>query len=61
MPKTKRFLFGVLSSLLLAAGFVRAADNLDPMSKALGENTNKGVATAAVEPCTTPCDVDDPT
>jgi hypothetical protein len=31
----KRFLFGLLSSLLLAAGFAHAADRLDPMSVAL--------------------------
>jgi hypothetical protein len=29
MKKTKRFVFGVLSCLLLAAGFARAADRLD--------------------------------
>jgi hypothetical protein len=31
----KRFVFGLLSSLLLAAGFAHAADRLDPMSLSL--------------------------
>ena len=35
MNTTKRFVFGVLSSLLFSAGFVNAADRLDPMSQAL--------------------------
>jgi hypothetical protein len=33
MKTTNRFVFGLASSLLLAAGFVRAADRLDPVLK----------------------------
>ena len=33
MNTTKRLIYGVLSCLLLAAGFARAADQLDPISK----------------------------
>jgi len=32
MKTSKRFLFGVLSSLLLAVGFAHAADRIDPMN-----------------------------
>lgn len=32
MKTNKRFLLGLLSSLLLACGFVRAAGRFDPMS-----------------------------
>ena len=32
MNNAKRLVFGLLSSLLLAVGFVRAADRLDPVS-----------------------------
>lgn len=33
MNKPKRLILGVLSCLLLAVGFARAADRFDPMSK----------------------------
>lgn len=61
MNKTKRFFYGVLSSLLLAAGFARAADGLDPMTKTLGADASSPVASTAAEPCTAPCDDTDPT
>lgn len=32
MKNTKRFILGVLSSVLLAVGFVQAAEKLDPVS-----------------------------
>jgi hypothetical protein len=35
MNSTKRFFLGLVSSLLLAVGFVRAADRFDPVSRAL--------------------------
>jgi len=60
MNTTKRFLFGVLSSLLLAAGFARAADGFDPMTKTLGSTANNATASAAVDPCSLPCDINDP-
>ena len=47
--------------MLLAAGFVRAADRLDPLTKNLGLDGDKPVAMAAVEPCNVPCDINDPT
>lgn len=58
MKTTKRFLFGLLSSLLLAAGFARAADGLDPMTTNLGADANNHVASTAAEPCISPCDID---
>ena len=33
MKNTKRLVYGILSSLLLAVGFVRMADKLDPVLK----------------------------
>ena len=36
MNTTKRLIFGVLASLLLAVGFANAADRLDPVSKSVG-------------------------
>ncbi|HEX2852134.1 MAG TPA: hypothetical protein VHO24_02770 [Opitutaceae bacterium] len=36
MNTTKRLVFGVLASLLLAVGFANAADRLDPMSANIG-------------------------
>ena len=35
MNTIKRLVLGVLSCLLLAAGFVRAADRLDPLTQTL--------------------------
>lgn len=60
MNSLKRLVFGVISSLLLAAGFVRAADRLDPMTKSLrisNGNTTVGVAAPCTVPCTVPCDI----
>jgi hypothetical protein len=39
MNSTKRLFLGGLSSLLLAAGFARAADRLDPMNQSLHSST----------------------
>jgi hypothetical protein len=35
MNTTKRYLFGIISSVLLAVGLARAAEQLDPMSQHL--------------------------
>jgi hypothetical protein len=35
MNTTKRFVFGILSSVLLAVGLVRAADSIDPVNASL--------------------------
>jgi hypothetical protein len=47
MKNLKRLVFGVLSSLLLTVGFVRAADQLDPMSKSLSVNQENSVTSSA--------------
>ena len=58
MNKLKRLMFGVLSSLLLAVGFVQAANHLDPMSRTLGVNSENSVASTAPD-CSSYCDVHD--
>ena len=55
MNTTKRFLLGVISSLLLAAGFARTADRLDPM---VGDGSiihGTVVSDGPTPPCTNPC------
>ena len=57
MNSTKRLVFGVLSSLLLAGGFARAADRLDPMTQSLRPTASDVVVSdGPVPPCTPPCD-----
>jgi hypothetical protein len=53
MKNTKRLVFGLISSLLLAVGFVRAADSLDPVVKdaAVSSSQTLGVA----DDCSTQC------
>ena len=58
MKTFKRFLFGGLSSLLFAAGFVRAACQLDPLSQSLDQIANDSVIAGAPD-CSSPCDVVD--
>jgi hypothetical protein len=58
MRNLKHLLFGVLSSLLLAVGFVRAADQLDPMSRSLSASQKNSVASTAPD-CTSYCDIHD--
>lgn len=54
---THRLVLGLLASLLLAAGFARAADRLDPMSVSLrgsviqSDDTDGGTGS-----CSMPCD-----
>lgn len=52
---TQRLLLGVFSSLLLAAGFSRAANRFDPMNASLGQ-AGTLQAGAGAPPCTEPCD-----
>jgi hypothetical protein len=59
MKNLKRLVFGVLSSLLLAVGFVQAADHLDPMSRSLSVNQENSVSSTAPD-CSGLCDVVDP-
>lgn len=53
MKTSKRLVFGLLSSLLLAVGFVRAADRLDPMNNE--PSVSVGGPMAPAEGCTNPC------
>lgn len=53
--KTKRLFLGLASSLLLAIGFARAADRMDPLVQTLGNETNSNFASTAAEPCSEPC------
>ena len=56
MNTTKRLLLGVISSLLLAIGFARAADRLDPMSSSLAVSSNTVNATSLPAlGCSDPC------
>ena len=54
MNTIKRLVLGLISSLLLAVGFVRAADRLDPMLNTTSVSTANPMV-AAVD-CTVPCD-----
>jgi hypothetical protein len=53
MKTTKRLVLGFLSSLLLAAGFVRAADSLDPVLK--GSKTSNDTTMSVADGCTAQC------
>ena len=55
MNSITRLIYGLVSSLLLAAGFVRAADRLDPTNHSLGLIDNKNMTAAG--PCVMPCGV----
>lgn len=55
MKNTKRLILGLASSLLLAVGFARAADKLDPLNRDL-EPATKG-ALASTEACVQLCHV----
>jgi hypothetical protein len=46
MNNLKRFLLGALSSLLFATGFVRAAGQLDPVSRSLPKTSDPTMAGA---------------
>ena len=56
MNSIQRLVFGVISSLLLAIGFVRAADRLDPMTNSLSSSIDNGTLGVAA-PCTDPCQI----
>ena len=60
MNSTKRLIFGILSSVLLAGGFARAADRLDPMSQSLRPTASDVVLSdGPTPPCVPPCTGDD--
>lgn len=54
MKNLTRLLLGLTSSLLLAAGFLRAAERLDPMSTDAPTLPPANVVGAA-PPCSLPC------
>jgi hypothetical protein len=54
MNHSKRLLFGALSSLLLAVGFVRAADRFDPVTNDL--TSKAGQQLYGSPDCTQLCD-----
>ena len=57
MNSTKRLIFGLVSTFLLAAGLARAADRFDPMSQSLRPVAGDMVLSdgGVVPPCTMPC------
>jgi hypothetical protein len=55
MNSLKRLLFGLLSSLLLAAGFAHAADRFDPVSTHARNFPDIVVSDGPTPPCATPC------
>lgn len=54
-PSIKRLLLGMISSLLLATGFVHAAERLDPLSSAVRSNETSASAQRASDDCTYTC------
>ena len=57
MKSIKRILLGIISSLLLAVGFVRAAGDLEPMSSTLSSEATNAVVDRAGDPCILNCDI----
>jgi hypothetical protein len=60
MNSINRLVFGVISTLMLAFGFTRAADRLDPMNKSLRNSLDGALCTFPCEvaaPCTFPCEL----
>lgn len=58
MKNTKHLLFGLVASLLLAAGFARAADRVDLSIQDLSPEVSK-ITPLSLSPCSAPC-VDPP-
>jgi hypothetical protein len=56
MKNLKRLILGALSSLLLAVGFARAADQLDPMSRSL-PHVSADSSVESSPDCATLCDI----
>ena len=56
MNSITRLIYGLLSSLLLAAGFVRAADRFDPTNNSLKLPT-RAESMRAAPSCTVPCEI----
>lgn len=60
MKNSYRLLLGVLSGLMLSAGFVNAANRLDPLANQLNATSSQATRTTAPD-CTSYCDVADST
>jgi hypothetical protein len=56
MKNLKRLVLGVLSSLLFTVGFARVADQLDPMSQSLPQNSTAST-TSTTPDCSSLCDI----
>ena len=59
MNSPTRFLLGAASSLLLAAGFARAADRIDPLAAGLPSSPPGRAADVASASCNPPCWIDE--
>jgi hypothetical protein len=55
MKTINRMALGTISSLLLCAGFARAAQKLDPLSNSIGDRDFGSVSNQAASPCIFPC------
>ncbi len=53
--KAKRLFLGIASSLLLATGFVQAAEHLDPLTSELQQNKNSAAAEIGAPDCVSIC------
>lgn len=58
-PTAKRFLLGMISSLLLATGFVHAAERFDPVSDTVRQKRMSESAQIASDDCTFTCNFAD--
>jgi len=54
MNTSKRFLMGLISSLLIMVGLTRAGERCDPLTGSVGKNAPAGKVGARI-PCSIPC------
>ncbi len=59
MKSIKRILLGIISSLLLAVGFVHAAGDLDPLALAAASHSDPQMSGRAGDNCSLNCDIAD--
>lgn len=59
MKSIKRTLLGIISSLLLAAGFVRAAGDLDPINTSAIAGETRSPVSDSSPTCVNDCDIAD--
>jgi hypothetical protein len=55
MKSIKRMMFGIVSSLLLSAGFARAAQHVDPMTQSIAPASQANVNMTPAPDCSMPC------